>query len=307
MPLPTSRFDSSKYALPMESAAATGSGSPVAVELCPSVTQALAELGRHPRKALGQHFLAQPRIARHIAALAQVANRRVVEIGPGLGALTQFLLAAERLWLVEIDADFATRLEARVTRYRHIQVVRANALAMDWREFLGRWGPLTLIGNLPYNIATPLLTAWLDFPEYIDRIVVMVQHEVAERLRARPRTKAYSALSVLTQAVASVRKGLSVAPGAFVPPPKVSSQVVVIEPDAGRKAAIGDWAFFRHVVRTAFRQRRKQLRNTLLPLCDHPESLLAQLSIDPRCRAEELAVEDFRRLAEALSHHARAS
>lgn len=307
MPLPTSRFDSPRDALASGPTPAPPGGANGAIQLCSSVAQALAELGRHPRKALGQHFLAQPQVARRIAELAQVVGQQVIEIGPGLGALTQFLLDAEHLWLVEIDGDFARRLQTLLAQHPRVHVLHADALALNWGEFARRHGPLTLVGNLPYNIATRLLTDWLNYPEHIDRIVVMVQREVAERLRARPGTKAYSALSVLTQAVATTRKGFSVAAGAFVPPPQVSSEVVVIEPDARRKARVNDWAFFRDVVRTAFRHRRKQLRNTLLPLSARSDAILEQLSIDPRARAEELEVEDFLRLAEALSGNARAS
>ncbi|GIW45650.1 MAG: ribosomal RNA small subunit methyltransferase A [Candidatus Binatia bacterium] len=272
-----------------------------------NIREALKEIGRGPRKDLGQHFLAQPCIAERMAKLAGVEGHHVVEIGPGLGVLTQFLLGARRLWLVEVDPLLARRLEDLLGSHAHVTVQRADALALDWPDFLAANGPVRVVGNLPYNIATPLIETWLGLPELVDSIVVMVQHEVGERLRARPGTRAYGALSVLTQAVARVRKGFSVAPGAFVPPPKVRSQVVVLEPDPSLRARVNDWGWFQRVVRTVFAQRRKQIRNSLLQLTADPEAALHRLALDPTIRPENLSVDDFLRLSAVLSAHAGAT
>ncbi|MCX8073580.1 MAG: 16S rRNA (adenine(1518)-N(6)/adenine(1519)-N(6))-dimethyltransferase RsmA [Candidatus Binatia bacterium] len=307
MPLPTSPCERSGLRGQSRTAEPESARPPSTTLGGERIREALGALGRHPRKALGQHFLAQPAIAHRMAELAAVNGKHVVEIGPGLGVLTQFLLEARHLWLIEIDADFAARLQDLLREAGNVTVVASDALALDWRKFLAEHAPVTIVGNLPYNIATALLERWLDAPVLPERIVVMVQYEVAERLHARPRSKSYSALSVLTQAVARVRKGFTVAPGAFVPPPKVHSQVVVIEPDEALRPRAGDFATLRRIVRTLFYQRRKQLRNSLAQLTLEPESVLEQTGLDPRCRAEELAVEDFLRLAAALSHHAGAA
>ena len=280
---------------------------PAKVELCGSVRAALAEVGRGPNKALGQHFLAQPAIARKIASVADVSGKRTVEIGPGLGALTQFLLDAQGLWLIELDHVLANRLQRLLRDFRHVTTVQADALAIDWRKFLQDKAPVTVVGNLPYNVATPLLSSLLEVADCLERVVAMVQHEVAERLHAEPRTASYSALSVLTQAGATVRKAFVVAPGAFVPPPKVHSQVVVLEPAPERVAQIADWDVFRRLVRTVFRQRRKQLRNSLTQVVAAPAEILRLAGVEPTCRPEELGVDEFCHLANVIVQYARTS
>lgn len=267
-----------------------------------SVRRTLQELGRRPRKQLGQHFLTRPDVAQRIVQRAHIEpGTVVVEIGPGLGALTEFLAPrAAELWLVELDADFASMLRARYADSEHVHVVQADACRIDWRTFALPASSLTVVGNLPYNIATPLLMHLLEAGSRIDRITVMVQREVAERLRARPGEKAYSALSVLTQALAEIEKGFRVPPAAFSPPPKVDSEVVVLRPR--RAPAIGDCSYqdLRTVVRAAFGQRRKQLRNSLAALVGEPAAWLQRLGIAPQRRAETLTLEEFATLARSL-------
>ncbi len=253
------------------------------------------------RKRFGQHFLVQPGIAERIVALATIdAADTVLEIGPGRGALTALLAPrCRRLVLIEVDRDLAAALRARYADAPAVEVVEGDVLRVDLAARLGD-GAATVVANLPYNISTPVLMQLLDQPERFTRLVLMLQREVAERLCATPGEKAYGALSVMVQVVAEARIALRVPPGAFVPPPKVDSAVVVLTPrrpaplDAPARRAL------RHVVRTAFSRRRKQLVNVLAPLSDDPRALLATLGFDPRARPETLSPADFVRLAEVV-------
>ncbi len=269
----------------------------------------LERLGRRARKALGQHFLVRPDVAERIVQLAAIApHEAVVEIGPGLGALTASLVTrSPQLWLVELDPDFAALLRERYASAAHVEVVQADACAVDWTSFPPTSAPLVVTGNLPYNIATPLLARLLAAGPRIARIVVMLQREVAERLRARLGEPGYSALSVLTQAAASVHKGFRVSPTAFLPAPKVESEVVVLYPRQAQEIRNCGFARLRAVVRAAFAQRRKQLRNSLASLAANPQAWLAAAGIEPQRRAETLSLAEFAALAEALpafAHHA---
>lgn len=270
------------------------------------IRTALAELGRGPRKRFGQHFLANPETARRIVGLAGLrGGERVIEIGPGLGALTEHLVPlAGRLWLIELDADFAARMREKYADQPQVCVVEADMLKVDVGELLGPGEPAIVVANLPYNVGTAILARLLEHPQRFARIVVMVQREVAERLRAEPGSKTYAALSILTQAVARVERGLRLPPGAFVPPPKVDSDVVIITPHTKPPVPIADFAWFAHVVRTVFSQRRKQLLNSLRGLCPEPRAALEAVAIDPQRRPETLSLAEFARLAAALEPQA---
>jgi 16S rRNA (adenine1518-N6/adenine1519-N6)-dimethyltransferase len=201
---------------------------------------------------------------------------------------------------VEIDRDLAATLRAAYAATPTVAIVEADILRLDLGELLGDSGPAKVVANLPYNISTPALMHLLDTPELFARLVLMLQREVAERMSAEPGSKTYGALSVVVQTVAAVRLALRVPPGAFAPPPKVDSAVVIVEPlpptglDAVTRRAL------RHVVRSAFSRRRKQLANAIAPLTADPHALLAQLGFDPRCRPETLTPHDFVRLTAAL-------
>jgi 16S rRNA (adenine1518-N6/adenine1519-N6)-dimethyltransferase len=262
----------------------------------------LATLGRRARKRLGQHFLADTGVARRIVDLAQLTGtERVVEIGPGLGALSALLAdRARELWLIEVDADFAARLRTHYAHAPQVHVVEADALRIDFRAMLGAGDPAVVVANLPYNVATAILAALLDRPECFSRLVLMLQREVVERLRAAPGSKDYSALSVYTQFAARLRPGLRVGPAAFVPRPKVESEVLVIEPYVTPPVAVADAALFKRVVRTAFNQRRKQLQNSLRPMCATAAALLRSVDIDPSRRPETLTLAEFAALSNAL-------
>jgi 16S rRNA (adenine1518-N6/adenine1519-N6)-dimethyltransferase len=267
------------------------------------VRRQLADLGHRPRRALGQHFLADPGIAARIVDLADIPpGSCVVEIGPGLGALTDLLAEkAGKLILIEYDRDLARDLRSKFAGAAHVTVVEGDALEVDFGDVLGATTEAIVVANLPYNIATAVLARLLDQRGRFARLVVMIQREVAERLRATPGSKAYGALSVLTQAAARVQRGFRVAPGAFVPRPEVDSEVVRIEPSREWRADIADFDAFRRLVQTVFGQRRKQLGNSLRPLAARPAELLRAAGLDPMRRAETLSLEEFARLSNAFS------
>jgi len=267
------------------------------------VRSALAGMGRYPRKRFGQHFLADPGIAEKIVGLARLSGtERVVEIGPGLGALTERLIrGARELWLIEVDADLAARLRDRYGAQPQVHVVEADVLRVDMAHLLGPGAPPVVVANLPYNIATAVLAALLDRPHGVARMVLMLQREVAARLYAVPGSKEYGTLSVLTQLAARVRPALRVAPGAFVPRPKVVSEVVLVEPHAQPPVRVADRATFKRLVRAVFTQRRKQLRNSMRLLCRDAEAVLCQARIDPMRRPETLTLAEFAALSDALN------
>jgi len=267
------------------------------------VRRALASIGRRPRKRLGQHFLADPQIARRIVQLAAPRAERVVEIGPGLGALSELLVqSAGEIWLVEVDADLAQRLRPKFAHLPHVHVVEADALAVDFAALLGPGDPAVLVGNLPYNIATAVLAAALEQARCFSRMVLMLQREVVERLVAPPGSRTYGALSVLTQFAAQMRPALRIEPGAFVPRPKVESEVVIVEPYGTPPVAVADPKLFRRLVKAVFTQRRKQLVNSLRSLCGDPAETLGRAGIDPKRRPETLSLSEFAALSNALSH-----
>jgi 16S rRNA (adenine1518-N6/adenine1519-N6)-dimethyltransferase len=267
------------------------------------IRQELAAIGRRPRKRLGQHFLADAQIARRIVDLAGLrASDRAVEIGPGLGALSDMLVQrASDLWLVEVDSDLAERLRSKYAALPHVRVVEADALAVDFADLLGPGPPAVVVANLPYNVATPVLAALLRQSGCFTRMVLMLQREVVQRLVAQPGSKVYAALSVLTQYAATVRPALRVGPEAFVPRPKVESEVVIVEPYRQPPVAVADPKLFRRLIKTVFTQRRKQLSNSLRALCTDAAAMLRHAGIEPARRPETLSLAEFAALANALA------
>jgi len=266
-----------------------------------AVRRELAGMGRHPRKRLGQHFLADKTIAQRIVALAHLrGSERVVEIGPGLGALTDVLSeCAGELWLIEVDTDFAARLQAQYADRDRVHIVQRDVLTVDFAALLGAGEPAIVVANLPYNIATAILTALLD-AHCFARLVLMLQREVVDRLRAEPGTKAYGALSVYTQLAARLRPGLRVGAEAFVPRPKVESEVIVVEPYAQSPVDVDDPALLNRLVRTVFNHRRKQLANSMRALSDDPAAVLCAAHVEPTRRPETLTLAEFATLSNAL-------
>jgi len=275
-----------------------------------------------PRKALGQHFLADVNILdRIVAALDPAAGDLVLEIGPGPGTLTARLLAAG-LRVVAIEKDRALVRECamrnaecetaqRGTRNaergtENLRVVEGDALRMDWHALLHdrsdvphsafRIAHWKVVGNIPYNITSPLIEQALR-PPIPERIVFLVQAEVADRLAARPGTGSYGALSVGVQAVCRAERLFTVRAGAFRPPPRVTSAVVRLTPLADPLVTPAEHRAFRAFVTACFTRRRKQLRNVLAGVWDRsPDAAVAvlrRLGIDPTARPETLAPERF--------------
>jgi 16S rRNA (adenine1518-N6/adenine1519-N6)-dimethyltransferase len=250
-----------------------------------------------PRKRFGQHFLHDPRVlARIVEAVNPAREDFLVEIGPGEGALTGPLLEKlDELQVIEIDRDLAALLENQYST-KKLTVHCVDALEFDFAAF----PPGTrIVGNLPYNISTPLLFHLARYADRVRDMHFMLQLEVVERMVAAPSTPEYGRLSVALQTRFRMKKLFNVSSGAFRPPPKVESAVVRLEPLEGHPAR--DTALLDDLLRRAFSARRKQLRNAL-PL---PVEGYAALNIDPRSRPENLSPADYVRIADYLASNPR--
>jgi len=256
-----------------------------------------------PRKRFGQNFLADPHyVARIVAAVDPRPGERVVEIGPGLAALTGGLVErAGHIDAIEIDRDLAARLRERFSP-QQLTLHEGDALEFDFGA-LG--SDLRVVGNLPYNISSPLLFHLAAQAQHLRDLTVMLQKEVVDRMTASPGTAEYGRLTVMLQATFSIERLLVVPPGAFRPAPKVDSAVARLVPLGARTPSIADRALFARVVAAAFAQRRKTLRNALSAHCD--ADTLRAAGIDPGARGETLSVADFVRLADALTHRERSA
>ncbi len=255
-------------------------------------------MNHYPRKRFGQHFLHDRAIVQRIVKVfAPHVGETVVEIGPGRGALTRTLLErVTRLHAVELDRDLVAALQAEFGD-AGLTVHSADALEFDYCTLAppGGRGRVRVIGNLPYNISTPLLFHLLDQAGCIGDMLFMLQKEVVDRLAAAPGGKDYGRLSVMIQWRLKVERLFNVAPGAFTPPPKVDSSVVRLVPHAVPPVHVHDPQRFAQIVQAAFSQRRKVLRNTLKGLVA-PETM-ERLGIDPGRRAETLSLQEFAGLA----------
>jgi 16S rRNA (adenine1518-N6/adenine1519-N6)-dimethyltransferase len=254
------------------------------------------------RKTLGQHFLNDRRILQRIVdALELTGNETVIEIGPGRGSLTELLLpAARRLVLIEYDRALAAKLRERYATASSVTVIEADVLTVNLSDAAG--GPFRLVGNVPYYITTPILFHALERPRP-DRAVYLVQREVAERIVAAPASDDYGALSANVQAVANAKLLFRVAPGSFLPPPKVESAAIRIDPRTDPVVQPEEEEGFRRFVRDAFGMRRKQMRRVLREVlsidADRAGALLEAAHIDPAARPETLSPEDFARVVRA--------
>lgn len=256
-------------------------------------------MSHQPRKRFGQNFL-QDRsvIERILAAIDPRPADHLLEIGPGRGAITLGLLrAAGRLDAIELDRDLAAPLVERCRGLGELRLFVADALGFDLKGLVGAGERLRVVGNLPYNISTPLLFHLLDQAEVIADLHLMLQQEVVARMAANPGGKDYGRLSVMLQARCEVTPLFTIGAESFYPAPRVTSALVRLRPYSAPPHPIADWTSFSQLVTQAFGQRRKTLRNSLRSTLD--EATFVACGIRPEQRAEELSVADFARLAGA--------
>jgi 16S rRNA (adenine1518-N6/adenine1519-N6)-dimethyltransferase len=264
--------------------------------------------GLRAKKTWGQNFLQDQRVVERIVAAAGLKDDDVaVEIGAGLGALTGLMAErAAQVIAVERDPELIPILREQLAARSNVEILAADAMGFDFAAAAARaQRPVVVVGNLPYQITSPLLFRIVDSAakgQVVARAVLMVQKEVAERIVARPGSKTYGRLSVMVQAVADVAILFHVGPGAFLPNPNVTSTVFALIPRAAVKVPTDEARVFAAVVRAAFGGRRKMLRRSLEPLFGEPRltAALSEAQIAGSRRAEELSVDDFARLAHVL-------
>ncbi len=251
-----------------------------------------------PRKRFGQHFLSDPGVIDAIVrAIDPQPGDTIVEIGPGHGAITEPLARkAGKLHCIELDRDLAAALRHRFSGSDNVTIHEADALNFDFRE-LG--DSLRIVGNLPYNISTPLLFHLLDSRDCIADMHFMLQKEVVDRMTAAPGSKAYGRLGIMLGCHLGVEALFDVGPQCFDPPPAVTSAVVRLVPLGSDRPVIDDEKLLGRLVATAFSQRRKTLRNALKALLDENE--LRSLGVDPGKRPEALPIADYVTLANYVS------
>jgi len=248
------------------------------------------------RKRFGQHFLHDQNVIEHIVtAFDPKPGEKIIEIGPGKGALTIPLLKQQQeLDVVEVDRDLAKAINEKCKDIGLLKVHCIDVLDFDFCQFENK--RLRIIGNLPYNISTPILFHLLNYGHCISDMLFMLQKEVVERLSAEPGCKEYGRLSVMVQSQCQVEKLFNIGPESFIPPPKVDSSVVRLRLCGSADINISDLEIFARIVKQAFAQRRKTLRNSLRALFD--EDQIINAGISPGARAEELTIDQFAKLTD---------
>lgn len=249
----------------------------------------------YPRKRFGQHFLHDRNVINRIIETIQPEpGQTIIEIGPGTGALTLPLLErAGELHVVELDRDLAGRIMEQCKKYGKLHVHNTDVLEFNFCNLAEN--RVRVVGNLPYNISTPLIFHLLAQLACIHDMIFMLQEEVVDRLSATAGSKTYGRLSVMVQAKCQVKKLFRVGPGAFNPPPKVESAIVKLTPHESSVADIKNYSAFEIIVREAFNQRRKTLRNALGEFLNIGQ--IESLDIDPGIRPEKLTLQQFAALA----------
>lgn len=257
-------------------------------------------LGHTARKRFGQNFLTDGNIInRIVGAIAPDNDHVMVEIGPGLAALTEpVALAIDNLTVIELDRDLAERLKVHPTLKDKLTIHQGDAMKFDFSQLVVPGRKLKVFGNLPYNISTPLMFHLFEFAEHIENMHFMLQKEVVLRLSASPGTKAYGKLTVMAQYYCQVVPVLEVPPGCFTPPPKVDSAVVRLVPYAEKPWPAKDVELLRKVCNTAFNMRRKTLRNNLKPMLNDAD--FETLGIDAGLRPEDISVQQYVAMANYL-------
>ncbi|MCV2883567.1 16S rRNA (adenine(1518)-N(6)/adenine(1519)-N(6))-dimethyltransferase RsmA [Aestuariibacter sp. AA17] len=259
-------------------------------------------LGHTARKRFGQNFLHDPFVIDQIvSAINPQKGENLVEIGPGLAALTEPVCERiDTLTVVELDRDLASRLRSHPFISSKLNIVEADALKFDFATLMTDDRPLRVFGNLPYNISTPLMFHLFEFVGKVKDMHFMLQKEVVNRLAAMPGNKNYGRLSVMAQYYCQVVPVLHVPPGAFNPPPKVDSAVVRLVPYHTPPVEVDNVDMLNTVCANAFNQRRKTIRNSLKELLSEED--IEQAGISPDLRAEKLSLSDFANLANIASH-----
>lgn len=261
----------------------------------------MSTLTHRPRKRFGQNFLVDQHIVNAIvSAIAPRPGDNLVEIGPGQGALTELLLAScPTLKMIELDRDLVAALRKKFAAYTDCQIFQNDALKFDFSTLLTATQPLRIVGNLPYNISTPLIFHLLNYADNIADMHFMLQKEVVDRLAATPGSKHYGRLSIAVQYRCAVHPLVAVPPHAFSPAPKVDSAFVRLTPHRPLPIAANDPELLHRLVNICFQQRRKTLRNSLKLLID--AELTETLDVDLRARPETLSVAEFVKLSNQLS------
>ena len=277
---------------------------PVVEDGLPPLREVIARFDLAAKKSLGQNFLFDLNLTRRIArSAAPLEGFTIVEVGPGPGGLTRALLMEGASHVLAIERDERTLpalAEISGAYPNRLDVIAEDALAMNWSSTIK--GPAKIVANLPYNVATTLLTGWLTqgaWPPWFSSLTLMFQKEVAERIVAKPGGKEYGRLSVLCQWRCEVKKLFDVNRSAFTPAPKVTSSIVQLIPRQSIDVSC-DVKYFEKITAAAFGQRRKMLRSSLKSAFEAPEIVLAELGIDPELRAEQLQVSEFVRLAKMV-------
>lgn len=258
-------------------------------------------LGHQAKKRFGQNFLNNDAIISRIAdAIDPEPDDNLVEIGPGLGALTEPVVErAGKLSVVELDRDLAERLRHHPFLAPKLTIYEIDALKFDFAQLATAEKPLRIFGNLPYNISTPLIFHLLSFKQHVKDMHFMLQKEVVERMAAAPNTKAYGRLSIMTQYQCQVIPVMEIGPEAFTPPPKVDSAIVRLIPHANIVKPVKELATLNAVCITAFNQRRKTIRNSFKKILTAEQ--LELLAIDATLRPENLTIENYIDIANFIS------
>jgi 16S rRNA (adenine1518-N6/adenine1519-N6)-dimethyltransferase len=257
-------------------------------------------LGHTARKRFGQNFLHDDYIIDQIVTvIGPQKNQHMVEIGPGLGALTEPVCELiDALTVIELDRDLAARLRTHPFIASKLTIIEADALKYDFSQLLSDNKPLRIFGNLPYNISTPLMFHLFSFANKVQDMHFMLQKEVVNRLAASPGNKSYGRLSVMAQYHCQIIPVLQVPPGAFNPPPKVDSAIVRLVPHQQKPVSLLNEDTLHKVCAQAFNQRRKTIRNSLKESLN--EQQLIDLDINPELRAENLSLEQYAKIANAV-------
>ncbi len=260
-------------------------------------------LAHKARKRFGQNFLTDAHvIERIVKAINPKPGQRVVEIGPGLGALTtQLLPLCHDMDVIELDRDIIPKLRVVCATLGRLTIHACDVLAFDFNTLYTGNKPIKLVGNLPYNISTPIMFHLLKHEHIISEMIFMVQKEVAERITATPGGKSYGRLSIMLQYHCETQHLFTVPPHAFSPAPKVDSAIIRLVPHSELPHKAENVKLFSRIVTQAFSQRRKTLRNTLKGIVD--AELWSKTDIDPGLRPETISIHQFVQLSNLLSKH----